>query len=358
MERRFAALLEDEVQARPVDLQAKTPVAVVELQTVEGAAGHDGLARRRFAFPIGKCEHGGFAGGGEVFLFERLHRHHDDVEFLVVAVVVFAVVLVVMVMIAAMADDEIVRAGGQIVGACPFERIFGFEELRIEFGGAAQGETAHAHHAVDRDRRVLGAVDFRHRVHVPDARFERRQLGVCREVGFVEEDHIGECDLFLGFVAVADVQQDVLRIDERDDGIEPEIGAHLVVGEKRLCDRRGIGEAGRFDEDGVQAVFAFEQAPEHADQVSAYAAADAAVVHLEEFFVALDDELVIHADIAIFVFDHSDFLPVLLGEDAVEESGFAGSEKAGEDGDGDEIGHGSDFRKNGAASFVDARKWC
>jgi len=53
------------------------------------------------------------------------------------------------------------------------------------------------------------------------------------------------------------------------------------------------------------------QEGEDADEIAADGAADAAVVHLEEFFVGLDDELVVDADLAELVFDHGDFLAVL-----------------------------------------------
>ena len=127
---------------------------------------------------------------------------------------------------------------------------------------------------------------------------------------------------------------------------------HFRVGEKRLRDGRGVGEAGGLDEDGVEAVLALHQPAEDADEVAADGAADAPVVHLKNFLVALDDELVVHADFAELVFDHGDFLAVLLGEDAVEEGGLAGAEKAGEDSDG----NGSRSHEQGAWSWEQVSK--
>ena len=66
----------------------------------------------------------------------------------------------------------------------------------------------------------------------------------------------------------------------------------------------GIGEAGGFDEDVVElALAAFHQVAEDADQVAADGAADAAVVHLEDFFLGADDEVLIDADLAELVLD-------------------------------------------------------
>jgi hypothetical protein len=52
-----------------------------------------------------------------------------------------------------------------------------------------------------------------------------------------------------------------------------------------------------------------------------------------------DHEVVVDADLAELVDDHGVALAVRLGEDAVEERGLAGTEIAGEDGDGDLVGH-------------------
>jgi hypothetical protein len=54
----------------------------------------------------------------------------------------------------------------------------------------------------------------------------------------------------------------------------------------------------------------------------------------KSLLVGLDDELVVHADLAELILDDGDLFAVLLGEDAVEEGGFAGAEEAGEDSDG------------------------
>ena len=191
---------------------------------------------------------------------------------------------------------------------------------------------------VEGDVGVLRAVDFRDGVDGADAGFERRELGVGDEVGFVEDDDVGEGELLHGFIVGAEVLENVFRVDDGDDGVEAEVGLHLVVGEKSLRDGAGVGEAGGLYEDAVEGLLALHEAAEDADEIAADGAADAAVVHLEEFFVGLDDELVVHADLAEFVFDHGEFLAVLFGEDAVEERGFAGAEEAGED--GDRNGHG------------------
>jgi hypothetical protein len=51
----------------------------------------------------------------------------------------------------------------------------------------------------------------------------------------------------------------------------------------------------------------------------------------------LDDELVVDADLAEFVFNDGDPAPVLLGQDAIEERRFAGAQEAGEHRDGNAV---------------------
>src|SRR5918993_485473 len=76
-----------------------------------------------------------------------------------------------------------------------------------------------------------------------------------------------------------------------------------------------------------------------ASSFAAHGAADAAVVHLEHFLVRADHEVVVDADLAELVDDHGVALAVRLGQDAVQKRGLAGAEIAGEDGDGDLVGH-------------------
>ncbi len=109
---------------------------------------------------------------------------------------------------------------------------------------------------------------------------------------------------------------------------------HVLVDEEGLRHRRRIGEAGGLHDDGVELALALHQAVDDAHQVAAHGAADAAVVHLEHFFVGADDEVVVDADLAEFVDDHGVFLAVVFRQDAVEQRGLAGAEIAGQHGDG------------------------
>src|SRR6185295_2804808 len=61
-------------------------------------------------------------------------------------------------------------------------------------------------------------------------------------------------------------------------------------------------------------------------------------VHLEDFFFGTNDQLLVNADFAEFVFDDGDSLAVLGREDVVEERRFSGAQEARENGYGDSVG--------------------
>jgi hypothetical protein len=96
----------------------------------------------------------------------------------------------------------------------------------------------------------------------------------------------------------------VLGVDHGGDAVELRLGLDVFVDEEGLGHRAGIGQAGGLDDDGVEAALALHQPRQHPDQVAAHRAADAAVVHLEDFFVGADDQVVVDADLAELVDDH------------------------------------------------------
>ena len=161
-----------------------------------------------------------------------------------------------------------------------------------------------------------------------------RSSAGAHEVGLVEDDDVGEGDLVLGLGRVAQARGEPFGVGDRHHRVEPRRLAHVLVDEEGLRDRRGIGEAGRLDDDRVEPALALHQALDDADEVAAHGAADAAVVHLEHFLVRADDELVVDADLAEFVDDDRVALAVRLAQDPVEQRRLAGAEIAGEDGDG------------------------
>src|SRR5687768_7302269 len=127
----------------------------------------------------------------------------------------------------------------------------------------------------------------------------------------------------------------MLRIDERDDGVEEVVVADLLVGEERLRHRPGVGHAGGLDHHAVELeitlVALLLQRAEDADEIAAHRAADAAVVHLDDLLVARLEDVVVDPDLAELVLDHRDAVAVVFLEYPVKQRGLAAAEEAGED---------------------------
>ncbi|MNT11844.1 hypothetical protein D3C72_1467470 [compost metagenome] len=141
----------------------------------------------------------------------------------------------------------------------------------------------------------------------------------------------------------------MLGIHQGDDGVD-EVGfGDLLVHEEGLRHRAGVGQAGGLDHHAVEveqalALLGGQQLQRFA-QVFADGAADAAVAHLHDLLLRLGHEdVAVDVLLAELVLDDRDLLAMGLGQDALEQRGFARAEKAGQDGRGNE-GHGKVLRK-------------
>ncbi len=205
------------------------------------------------------------------------------------------------------------------------------QKFRFQFQSPVEVETTHTENLGDGDIGILSPVDFGHGIHLTDTFFQSIQFGGRNQICFVQDQHISKGDLFLGFAAVIQVEKDMFGIDQCDNAVQTVFLFDFLVREKGLGHGTGIGQAGGFDQHVIEFVFPFVEAAENADQVAADGATDTAIVHFKNFFVAADDQFLVHADFAEFVFDHGDAFAVLFGQDAVEEGGFSGSQEAGQD---------------------------
>ena len=147
----------------------------------------------------------------------------------------------------------------------------------------------------------------------------------------------------------------MLRIDHRRHGIERGAREEELV-EKEVCgDRPRIGEAARLHHDRVEPAGPRQEPMRDAHEIAAHGAADAAIVELEQFLVALDDQIVVDADRAELVDDHGIAQPVILREDAVQKRGLAGAQMAGQHRDGNPLR--SFPRQQRGVDHVLARPW-
>jgi len=123
---------------------------------------------------------------------------------------------------------------------------------------------------------------------------------------------------------------DVLGVNHGRNRIQFGFRPQEAVDEKGLRHRPGIGEAGRLHDDRVEISAFGEKAVHRANQVATNRAADAAIVHFEQFFIRVQDQLVVDADLAEFVDDDGVLPAVVLGQDAVQQGGLAGAKVAGQ----------------------------
>jgi len=182
----------------------------------------------------------------------------------------------------------------------------------------------------ERNLRALGPMYLGVGIDGADTALHIAQFVRRNEIGFVDQDHIGEGDLVLHLRRVFEPIAQPFGVGDGHDRVQPGFPPDILVDEKGLCHRRRVGEAGRLDDHRVELALAAHQAVEDADQVAPHRAADAAVIHFEHFLVGADHEVIVDADFAELVDDDGVFLAVRLGKNAIEQCGLAGAEIAGE----------------------------
>src|ERR1700733_13820803 len=244
-------------------------------------------------------------------------------------VLVFVAMVVVVVMFVA-AGAQFVPTRRQLVETAPFERTRRLKKGVVERERAFEIESAEAEHAFER---YIGVAAVNHRsggtdaAHSPPDALER---GRVHQVDFIEQDDVGKGYLLEGDRAARQLLFDVVRVDQRHDRVERVVLLEFLVDKKRLRYRSRISQPGGLYQHRVEAIAAFAQLAKNADQIAAHGAADAAVAGLEDLLVGADHQLLVDSDLAEFVLDHGDALAMVLGQDAIDQCGLAGAEKAGE----------------------------
>ena len=180
---------------------------------------------------------------------------------------------------------------------------------------------------------ALRSVNGRIGIDLADSAFDRRQAVLIDQIDLVDEDDIGERKLLLRFRGPIDLLQEMLGIRDRDNSVKLGLAADVLVDKESLCHRRGICEPRGLDHDAVEGAASPHQASDDTNKIAADRAADAAVIHLKDLFVRVDDEIVVDTDLAEFIDDDRKPLAVRLGENAVEQRRFPGAEIAGQDRD-------------------------
>ena len=72
------------------------------------------------------------------------------------------------------------------------------------------------------------------------------------KIDFVDENDVGERELFLRFRRPVDLFQEMLGICDGDDGVERRLATDVLIDKERLRHRRGIREACGLDDNAVE----------------------------------------------------------------------------------------------------------
>jgi hypothetical protein len=167
-----------------------------------------------------------------------------------------------------------------------------------------------------------------------NARFDRGEVVRRDQIGLVEQHDVGETKLLLRLRSTIDLTKKVLGVDHGHNGIELGPAADIFIDKKCLRDGRGIGQPGRLHDDTIHAAPAPHQAAKNSYEIATHRAADAAVVHFENFFFRIDDEIIVNSDLAEFIDNDGIALAVRLREDPVEQRGLSRPEITGDHRDG------------------------
>ncbi|MCP1845604.1 hypothetical protein J2R78_008638 [Bradyrhizobium sp. USDA 4538] len=224
-----------------------------------------------------------------------------------------------------------------------FVLVFFGEESGLDFEDALEIEGVLPQYLGEIDTTALRSVNLRIWVDVSDTTFDYCEPVRIEKINLVDENDVGERELLLRFWCAVDLFEEMPGVRDSDDGVELRLAADVLVDKERLRHRRRICEPCRLDDNAVEGSAAPHQPCDDPDEVTAHRAADAAVVHLENLLVRVDDEIVVDTDLSEFVHDHRKPPAVRLGEDAVQKRRLAGAEIAGQNRDGNprcSIGHG------------------
>mmetsp|Transcript_29950 Transcript_29950/g.75126 ORF Transcript_29950/g.75126 Transcript_29950/m.75126 type:complete len:417 (+) Transcript_29950:116-1366(+) len=180
---------------------------------------------------------------------------------------------------------------------------------------------------------VLRLDDVRNLVDAPDALLDVRLLARVHEVRLVQQDAVRKRNLLDRLVddavllLLVQVLHDMLGVHDGEDGVQAHAGLDLVVHKKGLRHGRGVRQAGRLHQDGVQLLLALHELGQDADEVAAHRAAYAAVVHLKDLLLGLHHQRVVDAHLAILVLHHRDLQAVVGLEDVVHEGGLPAAQE-------------------------------
>ena len=273
----------------------------------------------------------------KIFQLGRVERpvgpEHKTLHVVIMCVMVSGSRAVLMRMVRMVAG----LAGGVVMTLMVMRVRLFFQKIRINVKLAVQVESAQVEHFRERHLTEMHRFLRRTRVHVFQAVHQVSGFLRRHQIGLADEDLIRKTDLAARLLAVVKLLVGVFRVHQRQDRIEQITLGDLVVHEKRLRYRARVGHTGGFNHHAVKiqqplALFGCQQLQRFA-QVFPDGATNATIAHLNDLFLGIGhQDVVVDVFFAKFIFNDGNFLAVGLLQHTLEQRGFAGAKKAGEDG--------------------------
>ena len=189
---------------------------------------------------------------------------------------------------------------------------------------------AHAQQQGQGHLAVVGAQDAGVGFDLLEVALEGREPLLAHQIALVEQQDVAVHHLGPGHLALVNRVAEVFGIDQGDDRIEPG-GIAQVAAQEGHGHRQGIGQARGFHHQVVHRIGPLQDPIHRLEQLAVDRAADAAIAQLHHVFAGGDDQVVVDADFAKLIHEHGGFEPLLVAEDVVQQGGFAGPKKAGDD---------------------------
>ena len=157
------------------------------------------------------------------------------------------------------------------------------------------------------------------------------QLGGVHALGAGEDDGAGVLHLVvIEFAEVLHIDTGLGGVHHGDKAAQMHLVAGLVLYPLHSGDDVGqLAHAGGLDDDAVRGIL-IQNLAQGRPEVTYQGAADAAGVHLGDLYAGVFQKTAVNADLAEFVFDQHHFFALKgLLKQLLDQSGFAGPEKAG-----------------------------
>ena len=179
---------------------------------------------------------------------------------------------------------------------------------------------------------MAGAQDAGVGFDLLEVALQGREPLLTHQIALIQHQDVAIHHLGPGHFALVNRVAEVFSIDQGDDRIEPGRIAQ-VAAQKGHRHRQGIGQPRGFHHQIVHRFGPLQDPIHRFEQLAIDRAADAAIAELNHVFAGGDDQVVVDADFAKLIHQNGGFKPLLVAENVIEQGGFAGAQKAGDDRD-------------------------